>query len=267
MIEPSGTRHMQSLPRPLAWLVVMSVACAAPLRVPAAELDVAVAANFLGTLQTLAPLYRRASGNELLPSAGSSGQLYAQIRQGAPFDVFLSADSDRPARLEAQGLGVRGSRFTYAIGTLVLWSPKPGVIDSAGKVLSTDGYRTLAIANPTSAPYGAAAQHVLMALDLWDQLNQSKRIVVGENINQAWQFTATGAADLGFVAVSQVMHDRTISGSYWLPPQSEYPPIDQDALLLARSRQRQAAEDFLRWLRHDPHAIAAIEAAGYRVAP
>jgi molybdate transport system substrate-binding protein len=256
---------MQSSRRLLTSLLIVFGTLAAPLQARAAELNVAVAANFLGTLQKLAPLYQQASGNHLLISGGSSGQLYTQIKQGAPFDVMLSADSERPTRLETEGLGVPGSQFTYAIGTLVLWSPRPGVVDRGGKVLSSDRYRMLSIANPTTAPYGAAAQQVLTALGLWDELNQSKRIAVGENIDQAWQFAATGAADLGFVALSEVTHGGTIPGSYWIPPQTMYKPIDQDAVLLAKSTKRKAAEDFLRWLRQDPGAIAIIKAAGYRV--
>jgi molybdate transport system substrate-binding protein len=231
----------------------------------AEELNVAVAANFLGTLQKLAPMYQQVSGDHLLPSAGSSGQLYTQIKQGAPFDVFLSADSDRPARLEAEGLAVPGSRFTYAIGTLALWSPKPAVVDSAGKLLSSDRYRTISIANPATAPYGAAAQQVLMALGLWDKLNSAKKIVIGENVDQAWQFAATGAADVGFVALSEITRDGTISGSYWLPPQSMFKPIAQDAVALKRSSKGARAQKFLDWLRRDPQAIAAIRAAGYHI--
>jgi molybdate transport system substrate-binding protein len=256
---------MQLFSRMLACLLVVSAWAASPPAARAAELNVAVAANFLGTLQKLAPLYQQASGNHLLPSAGSSGQLYTQIKQGAPFDVFLSADSDRPARLETEGFAVPGSRFTYAIGTSVLWSPKPGVVDSAGQVLSSDRYRIIAIANPTTAPYGAAAQQVLTALGLWDKLNNGKKIVVGENIDQAWQFAATGAADMGLVALSEVTKDGSISGSYWIPPQSLYKPIDQDAVALTRSSKRPSARNFLEWLRHDPQAIAVIKAAGYRI--
>lgn len=251
--------------RLLTCLLLVFGACAAPLQVAAEDLNVAVAANFLGTLQRLAPMYQQASGNHLVISSGSSGQLYTQIKQGAPFDVMLSADSDRPTRLETEGLGVPGSQFTYAIGTLVLWSPRPGVVDKAGKVLLSDRYRMIAIANPTTAPYGAAAQQVLAALGIWGKLNQSQRIATGENIDQAWQFAATGAADVGFVALSEVIKDGTISGSYWMPPQSMYKPINQDAVALARSSKRQAAEDFLRWLHHDQHSVATIKAAGYRV--
>ncbi len=249
----------------MLWL---AATLAAALAVPAAwaeELNVAVAANFFGTLQKLAPKFEQASGNKLLLSSGSSGQFYTQIRQGAPFDVLLSADSDRPKQLEAEGLGVAGSRFTYAIGTLVLWSPKAGVVDRDGKVLRGGAYRMIGIADPHNAPYGAAAQQVLTALGLWEQLNQDKKLAVGENINQAWQFAATGNVDMAFVALSQVSDGNAISGSYWLPPRALYTPLTQDAVILTRTSKRALAAAFLKWLRQDPQAIAAIKAAGYHV--
>jgi molybdate transport system substrate-binding protein len=250
-----------------ALLLLLAATLAAALALPAAaeQLNVAVAANFFGTLQKLAPKFEQASGNQLLLSSGSSGQFYTQIREGAPFDVLLSADTDRPRQLEADGLGVAGSRFTYATGTLVLWSPKAGVVDRDGKVLRSGSYRMIGIAEPRNAPYGAAAQQVLAALGLWDKLNQDKKLAVGENINQAWQFAATGNVDMAFVALSQVSNGDVIAGSYWLPPQSMYAPLDQDALILARTAKRAAAEAFLNWLRTDPQAIATIKAAGYHV--
>ncbi|MGC2461014.1 MAG: molybdate ABC transporter substrate-binding protein [Steroidobacteraceae bacterium] len=231
----------------------------------AEDLDIAVAANFYGTLQRLAPKFEQAGGNRLLLSSGASGQFYTQIREGAPFDVLLSADSDRPKQLETEGLAVAGSRFTYAIGTLVLWSPKAGVVDRDGKVLRAGAYRMLGIADPRNAPYGAAAQQVLTALGLWDKLNQDKKLAIGENINQAWQFAATGNVDMAFVALSQVSDGKMISGSYWLPPQTLYAPLNQDAVILTRTSKRPAAEAFLKWLRQDPKAVATIKAAGYHV--
>jgi molybdate transport system substrate-binding protein len=237
----------------------------ASLTVRAEELNVAVAANFYGTLQKLAPKFEQASGNKLTLSSGSSGQFYAQIKQGAPFDVLLSADTERPKQLQAEGLGVAGSRFTYAIGTLVLWSPKPGIVDADGKVLTTGRFKMLGIADPKAAPYGAAAQQVLAHLGLWDKLNQDKNIATGENINQAWQFAVTGNVDLAFVALSQVTDGKAISGSYWLPPQSLYTPLEQDAIILTRTTKRATAEVFMKWLREDPDAIATLRAAGYRL--
>ena len=231
----------------------------------AAELHVAVAANFSGPLRQLAPLYQRRSGNQLVISAGSSGQLYTQIRQGAPFDVFLSADTDKPQQLQRESLAVAGSRFIYAIGTLVLWSPQADLIDADGKALQAERYRFISIANPQTAPYGTAAQQVLTRLGLWDKLNQGRKIVVGENITQTWQFAATGNVDLAFVALSQVLDaDGRIAGSSWKPPQNLYDPIEQAAVALSGSKQQPAAQAFLAWLRTDPGALAVIHAAGYR---
>jgi molybdate transport system substrate-binding protein len=233
----------------------------------AAELHVAVAANFFSPLQKLAPLFEQASGNQLVISSGSSGQLYTQIKQGAPFDVFLSADTGKPQLLESEGLTVPGSRFTYAIGALVLWSAKPGLVDSAGKVLQAQQYRFIGVANPQTAPYGTAAQQVLTKLGLWDKLNRERKIVIGENITQAWQFAATGNVDLAFVALSQVLDaDGSITGSSWLVPQSMYDRIDQAAVILAHTNQKAAAEAFMTWLRTNPTALSAIGSAGYHVA-
>src|ERR1700689_2213977 len=256
----SGSRRLAVL-----WLLAKLFALAGPAAW-AEELNVAVAANFFGTLQKVAPKFEQASGNKLLLSSGSSGQFYTQIREGAPFDVLLSADSDRPKQLESEGLGLAGSRFTYAIGTLVLWSPKPDVIDHDGKVLRGGAFHMIGIADPRNAPYGTAAQQVLTALGLWQQLNQDKKLAVGENINQAWQFAATGNVDMAFVALSQVSDGNAISGSYWLPPQALYTPLQQDAVILTRTSKRALAETFLKWLRADPQAIAGIKAAGYHVA-
>lgn len=236
----------------------------APAR--AAVLHVAVAANFLGTLHRLAEPYALASDNTLSISAGSSGQLLAQIRQGAPFDLFLSADIDRPRQLESQGLAVPGSEFTYAVGSLVLWSPRAGVIDDNAAVLQSGQFQRLAIAAPASAPYGAAAQQVLTALGLWDRFNQQHKIVVGESITQAWQFAASGNATLAFVALSQVVDAQGhISGSSWAPPQKLYTPIAQDAVILKRTQELSAARNFEHWLRSSPEAARILRAAGYRL--
>jgi len=236
----------------------------AALTASAAELNVAVAANFYGTLQKLAPKFEHTTGNKLVLSSGSSGQFYTQIKQGAPFDVLLSADSERPKQLEAEGLGVAGSRFTYAVGTLVLWSPQAGTVDSEGKVLTEGRFKMLGIADPEVAPYGVAAQQVLTALGLWDRLNQDRKLATGENINQVWQFAVSGSVDLAFVALSQVTEGKAIAGSYWLPPQLLYKPLEQDAVILAHTTRRAAAAVFLKWLAQDPEAIAVIKAAGYR---
>ncbi len=248
----------------LALLLALGAAVAAP-RAMAAQLHVAVAANFLGTLQKLAERYRRVSGDTLSLSSGSTGQLYAQIRQGAPFDLFFSADTQRPQLLDSQGLAVAGSRFTYAVGTLVLWSPRPGVVDRRGQIIRRGAFHFIAMANPRNAPYGAAAQQVLTALGQWEPLNQEKKLVIGADITQTWQFAASGNADMAFVALSQVTGPGgRISGSYWLPPRSDYQPIAQDALILARTTQPAAAQAFEHWLRTSSAAAQIIREAGYR---
>ncbi len=228
------------------------------------QLQIAVAANFLGTLQKLAPQFEASSGHTLVLSGGASGQFYNQISHGAPFDVFLSADTERPQKLEADGLTVTGTRFTYAIGKLVLWSATPALIDSEGQVLKSDKYKFVALADPKLAPYGAAAQQVLEHLGLWDSLNASKKVVVGESIGQALQFTSSGNAEIGFVAWAQVVGDSgKPAGSWWLPAQSLYNPITQDGVVLQSTQHRAAADAFMHWLRTDAKVRAAIEAAGY----
>ena len=250
-----------------ALFALLGAGATTALPAPPAELHVAVAANFTAPLQKLAPMFEQASGNKLIISSGSSGQLYTQIKQGAPFDVFLSADTDKPRQLEREGLSVPDSRFIYAVGSLVLWSPKPDLVDSDGKILKAPSYHFIGVANPQTAPYGTAAKQVLTQLGLWDRLNQEHRIVIGEDITQTWQFAATGNADLAFVALSQVLgEDGRIGGSSWRVPQSMYEPIEQGAVIIAGTHEKAAATAFTTWLRTDPAALAAIRAAGYRTA-
>jgi molybdate transport system substrate-binding protein len=254
----------------LIW-AIGTIWASGPIARPAAadELNVAVAANFLGTLQELAPGFQQASGHRLVISSGSTGQLYAQIKQGAPYDVFLSADGERPKLLESEGLAVPGTRATYAIGTLLLWSATAGLIDADGKILQDGRVRVIAIADPKNAPYGLAAQQVLTARGLWDQFNRDHKIAMAENINQAWEFAASGNAQLAFIAKSQLSTQahsgKPVTGSSWEPPQALYTEIDQDGVVLTHSGKRAVAQSFMRWLRSDPHAIAVITAAGYRV--
>lgn len=248
----------------MTWVLIALLGAGA-VPVLSAELHVAVAANFTAPLQRLAPMFEQAGGDKLIISPGSSGQLYTQIKQGAPFDVFLSADSDKPRQLESDGLIVPGSRFIYAVGALILWSPKPDLVDNDGKVLKSKSYHFISVANPQTAPYGTAAQQVLTKLGLWEQLNQEHRVVLGENITQTWQFAATGNADLAFVALSQVLgEDGRIGGSAWRVPQSMYDPIEQGAVIMASSKKKTAASAFTTWLRTDTAALAVIRAAGYR---
>lgn len=230
----------------------------------AAEIRVAVAANFQPALQQLAALYAERSGHRLAISAGASGALYTQIVHGAPFDVFLSADTERPMRLEAEGHAIAGTRFVYAYGLLVLWSAKPGLIEANAAVLERGNYRYLAIADPRLAPYGQAAEEVLRARGMFAVLDGAGRIVRGKSIGQTYGQIASGAAELGFVALAQVQTASGIAGSHWLVPQNLYTPIGQSAVLLKRAAQPDAARDFLDWLR-SPEARAVIEQAGYRL--
>ena len=218
---------------------------------------VAVAANFAPVMEILAPRFEAATGHRLLISYGSTGTLYAQIRNGAPFEVMLSADEQRPRRLEQAGLGVPGSRFTYALGRLVLWSREPGWVQDAA-ALAGD-YRYLAIANPRIAPYGVAARQVLEKLGLWQALGE--RIVEGESVTQAYQFIASGNAELGFVALSQIQGRR---GSYWPVGEDLYDPIAQQALLLVRGADNLAARALLDYLQGQ-EGRSLIQAAGYRL--
>ncbi|HEY2735856.1 MAG TPA: molybdate ABC transporter substrate-binding protein [Polyangiales bacterium] len=228
------------------------------------EVHVAVAANFLGTLQKLAEPFRTATGHLLVISPGATGQLYAQIAHGAPFDVLLSADSAHAIKLEEAGLGVRGTRFTYALGKLVLWSPKAGVVQAGGKLLLNPALHFVAIADPATAPYGSAAEKTLTALGWLPQLKAAGKIAIGESVGQAHQFAASGNADCAFVALSQILGpDGKPTGSSWIVPTSLSGLIDQDAILVSASSHKDAANAFLVWLHKDSKALAAIRAAGY----
>lgn len=208
---------------------------------------VAAASNVTGVARALAEQFEADTGHDVVLAFGSTGKQYAQIRNGAPFDAFLAADVERPRRLEEEGIAIAGSRFTYARGALVLWSPEPGLVDNEGRVLEEGGYRHLAVANPKLAPYGRAARQVLDERGLWDA-TQDRR-VMGENIAQTFQFVRTGNAELGFVAASQlVTNESSEKGSSWPVPQSLHDPIDQQAVLL---RDNQAARDFLAFLRSE----------------
>lgn len=221
----------------------------------AGEVKVAVAANLAGTLQKLALPFGKAHGHSLSLSSASTGKLYAQIVSGAPFEVFLSADAAAPQRLEAEGHAVAGTRFTYALGQLVLWSPKLQLDDGA-QVLRQARFKHLAVANASTAPYGAAAMQVLERLQLRSQL--TPLLVTGENISQTLQFVEAGGAELGFVAASQVIGRK---GSSWAVPAALHEPIEQQAVLLNPGAANPAARALLEFLRRD--AREAIRAAGY----
>ncbi|HEX3699293.1 MAG TPA: molybdate ABC transporter substrate-binding protein [Phenylobacterium sp.] len=241
-------------------LVLAALASLAAAPALAAELNVAVAANFTQPAKEIAAAFTAATGHRASLSFGSSGQFYAQITHGAPFDVFLSADAERPKRLEQEGQGVPGTRFSYAIGRLVLFSKAPGLVDDHGAVLKTGRFAKLSIADPASAPYGAAAIQTMQRLGVYARLKP--KIVQGSSITQAYQFVATGAAELGFVALSQVVHEP--GGSRWLVPESDHAPIDQQAILLFPGQKDPAARAFLAFLK-GPQATAIIKRYGYEV--
>jgi molybdate transport system substrate-binding protein len=222
---------------------------------------VAVATNFAAPLQKIAHGFEAETGHVVQTSAGATGKFHAQIRAGAPFDVLLAADEETPRKLEDEGLAVKGQRFTYARGRLVLWSARAGVVDDQGEVLRKPASGRLAVANPKLAPYGAAAIETLTRLGLKDQF--ANRLVQGENIAQAFQFVSTGNAELGFVALSQVMSpDRPASGSWWVVPSSLHAPLRQDAVLLQRGESNPAARAFLSHLKGDK-ARALMRTYGY----
>ncbi|MCW2290142.1 molybdate transport system substrate-binding protein [Pseudomonas sp. BIGb0408] len=227
------------------------------------QVQVAVAANFTAPMQAIASAFEKDTGHSVQASYGATGQFYAQISNGAPFEVFLSADDSTPAKLEKEGQSVDGSRFTYAIGKLVLWSPKDGVVDDRGAVLEKGDFKHLSIANPKAAPYGLAATQTLAKLGLSDALKG--KIVEGQNITQALQFVSTGNAELGFVALSQVYKDDQItSGSAWVVPETMYEPIRQDALILKKGATNPAAKALVDYLK-GPKAAEIIKAYGYQL--
>ena len=240
-----------------AFAVTVAVAGALPAR--AAEVSVAVAANFTDAAKAIAAAWKTASGNDAVLTFNSSGAFYAQITHGAPYQVFLSADVDRAQAAERDGVGVPGTRFVYATGKLVLYSRTPGLVDGEGAVLRRpDRFAHLAVADPAAAPYGAAALETMNRLGVLPSLRP--KLVQGASITQAYQFTATGAAELGFVALSQVLDQP--GGSRWLVPERLHKPIDQAAILLFAGEKNPAARAFLAFLR-GPQAKAIIRRYGY----
>lgn len=229
----------------------------------AADVSVAVASNFTAPAQKIAAAFEQDTGHKAVLAFGATGKFYAQIKNGAPFQVLLAADDETPARLEKEGLTQAGTRFTYAIGRLVLWSPQPALVDDKGEVLRSAHFAHLAIANPKLAPYGLAAVETLDKLGLLAALQP--RLVQGENIGQAYQFVATGNAALGFVALSQVMSDgRITQGSAWVIPAQWHTPIRQDAVVLATGKDNPAALAWVTFLKSDK-ARAIIRSFGYEL--
>lgn len=242
---------------------LVSLAVFAIGTVQADEVQVAVAANFTAPIQAIAADFEKDTGHKLVAAYGATGQFYTQIKNGAPFEVFLSADETTAEKLEKEGDSVKGSRFTYAIGTLALWSAKEGYVDAKGDVLKKNEYQHLSIANPKAAPYGLAATQVLEKLKLTEATKA--KIVEGQNITQAYQFVSTGNAELGFVALSQIYKDGKVSsGSAWIVPASLHDPIKQDAVILNKGKDSAAAKALVEYLK-GPKAAAVIKSYGYQL--
>lgn len=243
------------------FLVHMVFACGVANSANAAEVNVAVAANFTAPMQKIVMNFTRDTGHTALLSFGATGSFYAQIINGAPYDMLLSADKQTPLRLEKEGLAVTGSRFTYATGQLAVWSKQPAMVDAQGAVLRSGHFEKIALANPKLSPYGAAAVATLSHLGLLEQLQP--QFVQGENIAQAHQFVATGNAPLGFVALSQIYEDGAITaGSAWIIPTSLHAPIEQAVVILASGKDNPAATALAAYLRSEK-AIDIICSYGY----
>ena len=234
-----------------------ALALAAVLPAQAGQTKVAVAANFTNAAKEIAQAFKEKTGDEAVLSFGSTGQLFTQISQGAPFEVFLAADDERPRKAEGEGLAVPGSAFTYATGKIVLWSQDPRLVQGAA-TLEGGNFEKIAIANPTTAPYGGAAVQAMRALKVYDRL--AAKIVQGNNIAQTYQFVETGNAELGFVALSQVANSS--EGSRWLVPGDLYDAIRQDAVLLKNGAASEPAKAFLAFLK-GPEAARIMERYGY----
>ena len=244
-------------------LAVSCLTLAASLAAQAAEVQVAVAANFTGPMQVIAADFAKATGHSAVVATGSTGKFYAQIKSGAPFEVFLAADDTTPEKLDKEGATVANTRFTYATGKLVLWSPQAGFVDDQGAVLRGDTFKHIALAAPKLAPYGQAAIETMTQLGLLDQL--TPKFVQGESIGQTYTFVSSGNAELGFVALSQVWADGKLkSGSAWVVPAKLHQPIRQDAVLLERGKDNPAAAALMKYLQSDA-AKAVIRSFGYDV--
>lgn len=226
-----------------------------------AEVQVAVAANFTKPMERIAADFERTTGHKAVIAFGTVGKFYSQIQNGAPFEVLVSADEDTPKRLENDDLAVKGSRYTYAIGKLVLYSTKPGFVDGNGEILTRGDFRHIAIANPRVAVYGAAAVEVMKQKNVYAELES--KFVLGESITQTYQFVATGNAELGFIALSQIYKDGEYTiGSYWIVPQANYPVIKQDIVLLKKGANNQAAKALLEYMKSD-EVKNIIQSYGY----
>lgn len=244
-------------------LLTLTAALALSAAAQAEVVQIAVAANFTAPARALAEIFARTTGHEAKLSFGATGAFYTQIKNGAPFDILLAADDERPIRLEKEGDTVPGSRFTYAIGQLVLWSAKPGFVDGEGAVLKGGNFNKIAVANPKLAPYGAAAVETMDKLGLAAAL--TPKLVTGESIGQTYNFIATGNAELGFVALAQVLDGGKLkSGSMWVVPAKYHAPIIQDAVILKRAAANPAAKAWMALMR-SPNTQDFIRSYGYEV--
>lgn len=247
--------------RPFVVAVAMALLASLPLWAQAGSARVAVAANFTAPMKVIAQHFERDTGYKAVLSFGATGQLYAQIKNGAPFDILLSADAKTPEKLASEGQGVRQSQFTYALGKLVLWSKTPNFVTNGEAILRSGQFDRIAIANPKLAPYGAAAMETIRHFGLNDSIKD--KTVLGTNIGQTYQFVASGNAILGFIALSQVYESGRIKeGSGWIVPSGLYSPIKQDAILLAHGANNPAAKALLQYLRSDT-AKTIIRSFGY----
>lgn len=244
-------------------VIVAGLAVLSSMAAMADELKVAVAANFISTIETLAQNFEKQSGHTVKLTSGATGKFYTQIKNGAPFDIFFAADRKTPAKLEAEGEIKEGSRFTYAQGRLSMWIPNATAGTDAVEYLKKGDFKHVSIANPKAAPYGAAAEQVLTKLDLLDTLKP--KIVMGENIGQGYQFVATGNAECGFIPHSYTVDAKHVNkGSYWLVPQSYYTPLDQDVVIMKQAASNKAAQAFIDYIR-SAEGKKIIEANGYSV--
>ena len=247
--------------RHFTWCVCVIVMLVAPSAF-AEQAIVAVAANFIPPFREIALEFEKSTGHQLQVAGGSSGNFYTQIKNGAPFDVFFSADNERPKKLEDEGLGVKDSRFTYAIGRIVLWSANADLIKGE-ETLRSKQFKRLAMANPKTAPYGVAAMQALQKLELWDSLQP--HIVMGESIGQTMGFIESGNAQLGFVALSQTLDPKIKGkGSRWDVPSNLHEPIKQDVILLTKGKDNPAAKALMEFML-SPQAKAVIERYGYQL--
>jgi len=247
--------------KPAIFILTVILLLLSPAVAHCDQVRVAAASNFRATLEEISAEFEKQSAHDVVLIFGATGKHYAQIVHGAPFDLFFAADAERPERLDAEGLAIPGSRFTYAIGRLALWSTDEQLVDKEGRAISRGQYRHMAIANPDLAPYGRAAKETLQSLGLWETI--SGQLVTGENIGQTFQFVASGNAELGLVAWSQLKGGGAgLGGSWWLVPETLHRPIEQQAV---RLRPGAAAESFMSFMR-SAKAVEIIRAHGYGVA-